>query len=90
MGSARYPNAKHLNITADGGGRNGGRLHLWKVELQRLADELGLVITVCHLPPRTSKWTRSSTASSRSTPRTVVLDAKFTAPSDACLASDEL
>jgi transposase len=58
MGSARYPNAKHLTITADGGGSNGAKLRLWKVELQKLADELGLAITVCHLPPGTSKWNR--------------------------------
>jgi Rhodopirellula transposase DDE domain len=45
-----------LWIAADGGGSNGTRLRLWKLELQRLADELGLTITVCHLPPGTSKW----------------------------------
>jgi transposase len=58
MGQARYPNAKQLLITADGGGSNGTRLRLWKLELQRLADELGLAITVCHLPPGTSKWNK--------------------------------
>ena len=58
MGQARYPNAKRLLITADGGGSNGTRLRLWKLELQRLADELGLAITVCHLPPGTSKWNK--------------------------------
>ena len=58
MGAARYPKAKHLTITADGGGSNGARLRLWKVELQKLADELGLSITVCHLPPGTSKWNK--------------------------------
>jgi transposase len=58
MGSARYPDAKHLTITADGGGSNGAKLRLWKVELQKLADELALSITVCHLPPGTSKWNR--------------------------------
>jgi transposase len=58
MGSARYPDAKHLTITADGGGSNGAKLRLWKVELQKLADELALAITVCHLPPGTSKWNR--------------------------------
>ena len=58
MGRARYPNAKSLLITADGGGSNGSRLRLWKVELQKLADELGFAITVCHLPPGTSKWNR--------------------------------
>lgn len=58
MGQARYPNAKSLTITADGGGSNGSRLRLWKIELQKLADELGLAITVCHLPPGTSKWNK--------------------------------
>jgi hypothetical protein len=58
MGRARYPNAQGLTITADGGGSNGSRVRLWKVELQKLADELGLSITVCHLPPGTSKWNR--------------------------------
>lgn len=45
-------------ITADGGGSNGSRVRLWKVELQKLADELKLPITVCHLPPGTSKWNK--------------------------------
>ena len=45
-------------ITADGGGSNGSRVRLWKVELQKLADEKGLTITVCHYPPGTSKWNR--------------------------------
>jgi transposase len=58
MGQPRYPNARSLTITADGGGSNGSRLRLWKIELQRLADELGLAITVCHLPPGTSKWNK--------------------------------
>jgi hypothetical protein len=58
MGQARYPNATSLTITADGGGSNGSRVRLWKVELQNLADELGLTITVCHLPPGTSKWNK--------------------------------
>jgi transposase len=58
MGSARYPGTTHLTITADGGGSNGAKLRLWKVELQKLADELNLAITVCHLPPGTSKWNR--------------------------------
>jgi len=58
MGQARYPNPRSLTITADGGGSNGSRLRLWKIELQRLADELGLAITVCHLPPGTSKWNK--------------------------------
>jgi transposase len=58
MGRERYPNARTLLITADGGGSNGSRVRLWKVELQKLADELGLSITVCHLPPGTSKWNK--------------------------------
>ena len=58
MGCERYPNARNLLITADGGGSNGSRVRLWKLELQKLADELGLSITVCHLPPGTSKWNR--------------------------------
>ena len=56
MGRARYPQARRLLITADCGGSNGVRL--WKRELQALANELGLSITVCHLPPGTSKWNR--------------------------------
>ncbi len=55
-GRARYPRARRLLITADGGGSNGSRVRLWKLELQRLADETGLTIQVCHLPPGTSKW----------------------------------
>lgn len=58
MGSAAYPHATSLTITADGGGSNGYRLRLWKLELQRLADELGFPVTVCHLPPGTSKWNK--------------------------------
>jgi hypothetical protein len=58
MGRQRYPQARRLTITADGGGSNGARVRLWKLELQRLADELGLAITVCHLPPGTSKWNK--------------------------------
>jgi hypothetical protein len=57
-GAARYPTATRLLITADCGGSNGVRLRLWKRELQVLADELGIAITVCHLPPGTSKWNR--------------------------------
>jgi hypothetical protein len=56
MGRALYPQATRLLITADGGGSNGARVRLWKLELQRLADETGLPIAVCHLPPGTSKW----------------------------------
>jgi hypothetical protein len=58
MGSQIYPNAKELLLTADGGGSNGSRVRLWKVSLQRLADELGLTISICHFPPGTSKWNK--------------------------------
>lgn len=58
MGSALYQAADRLLITADGGGSNGSRVRLWKVELQKLADETGLTISVCHLPPGTSKWNK--------------------------------
>ena len=58
MGGQVYPRAKKLLITADGGGSNGSRCRLWKVELQRLADETGLRISVCHFPPGTSKWNK--------------------------------
>ncbi len=58
MGKKRHPEATRLMITADGGGSNGYRVRLWKVELQKLADELRLPITVCHLPPGTSKWNK--------------------------------
>ena len=58
VGRPRYPAATRLVITADGGGSNGSRVRLWKRELQRLADELGIEITVHHLPPGTSKWNK--------------------------------
>lgn len=58
MGAPRYPQGNSLLITADGGGSNGYRLRLWKVELQALANELGFPISVCHLPPGTSKWNK--------------------------------
>jgi hypothetical protein len=58
MGAPMYPDATSLLITADGGGSNGYRLRLWKFELQKLVDELGFPITVCHLPPGTSKWNK--------------------------------
>ena len=58
MGQPLYPQARQLLITADAGGSNGSRLRLWKLELQLLADELGFPISVCHLPPGTSKWNR--------------------------------
>jgi hypothetical protein len=58
MGSQLYPNAENLLITADGGGSNGSRVRLWKIELQQLSTELGFPISVCHLPPGTSKWNK--------------------------------
>jgi hypothetical protein len=58
MGQPAYPKARQLLITADSGGSNGSRVRLWKVELQRLADETGLELRVCHLPPGTSKWNK--------------------------------
>jgi Rhodopirellula transposase DDE domain len=58
VGKLRYPNMTRLFITADGGGSNGSRLRLWKTQLQELADEIGLEITVSHYPPGTSKWNR--------------------------------
>jgi len=53
-----YTRATRLMVTADSGGSNGYRVRLWKVELQKLADELKLPITVCHLPPGTNKWNK--------------------------------
>lgn len=58
MGQDAYPAASQLLITADGGGSNGSRVRLWKVELQNLANELGFPISVCHFPPGTSKWNK--------------------------------
>ncbi|HTF42081.1 MAG TPA: ISAzo13 family transposase [Propionibacteriaceae bacterium] len=58
MGNQRYPKARKLTITADCGGSNGARVRLWKVELQKLADETGLVLRVHHYPPGTSKWNK--------------------------------
>ncbi len=58
VGRQQYSEAKRLLISADGGGSNGSRVRLWKWELQQLADETGLAITVCHLPPGTSKWNK--------------------------------
>ena len=58
VGRVRYPQARRLVITADGGGSNGSRVRLWKLELQRLANELGITIEVHHLPPGTSKWNK--------------------------------
>lgn len=58
MGKGRYPDATKLYITADGGGSNGSRNRLWKVELQAFANETGLSIEVSHFPPGTSKWNK--------------------------------
>ena|SRR5487761_1943298 len=57
-GRRLYPNADMILITADGGGSNGSRLRLWKLELQKFADQTGLSISVCHFPPGTSKWNK--------------------------------
>jgi len=57
-GSVAYPDASRLLVTADGGGSNGYRLRAWKTELAALAAQTGLTITVCHLPPGTSKWNK--------------------------------
>jgi hypothetical protein len=58
MGRERYPGMTRLMITADGGGSNGSRVRLFKIELQKLADETGLTLQVCHYPPGTSKWNK--------------------------------
>jgi hypothetical protein len=58
MGRHAYPDASRLLLTADGGGSNGYRTRLWKLELQRFADESGLDVTVAHYPPGTSKWNK--------------------------------
>ena len=58
MGRERYPGMNRLMITADGGGSNGSRVRLFKIELQKLADETGLSLQVCHYPPGTSKWNK--------------------------------
>jgi transposase len=58
LGKVRYPNAKTLTITADSGGSNNPSTRLWRYELQRLADTIGLRIRVCHFPPGTSKWNK--------------------------------
>ncbi len=59
MGSARFPHARRLLITADGGGSNSHRSRLWKLSLQELANETGLKLVVCHFPPGTSKWNKN-------------------------------
>ena len=58
LGRKRYPHLQRLLVTADSGGSNGARNRLWKWELQRLADDLGVIIEVCHFPPGTSKWNK--------------------------------
>jgi transposase len=58
MGRKHYPQARQLLITADAGGSNGSRLRLWKTEIQRLADEMTIPISICHFPPGTSKWNK--------------------------------
>jgi len=58
MGQQAYPKSTSLLITADGGGSNGSRVRLWKLELQKFADESALSIAVCHFPPGTSKWNK--------------------------------
>ncbi len=58
MGRKHYPQAQRLLITADAGGSNGSRLRLWKTEIQKLADELRMPISICHFPPGTSKWNK--------------------------------
>ena len=58
LGSTQYPKAKRILITADSGGSNSSRNRLWKLELQKFADEIGVIIEVCHYPPGTSKWNK--------------------------------
>jgi transposase len=58
MGQPVYPRARHLLITSDGAGSNGYRVRLWRVQLQKLADELQMTVQVCHFPPGTSKWNK--------------------------------
>jgi hypothetical protein len=60
LGQSRYPNATRLHVTADCGGSNGNRVKLWKVELQKLANDTSLEIAVCHFPPGTSKWNKAA------------------------------
>ena len=69
MGRERYPDTDRLMITADGGGSNGSRVRLFKVELQKLADETGLTLQVCHYPPGTSKWNKIGVSRTRPCPR---------------------
>ena len=58
LGKARYRSPRRILITADSGGSNSSRNRLWKLELQRFADETGMIIEVCHFPPGTSKWNK--------------------------------
>jgi Rhodopirellula transposase DDE domain len=58
LGTERFPDAKRLTITADCGAGNSPRVHLWKVDLQRLADETGLELELCHFPPGPPKWNK--------------------------------
>jgi len=58
IGRRRYPEAQRLLLCADGGGSNGSRNRAWKYHLQQLADQSGLIVTVCHYPPGTSKWNK--------------------------------
>ncbi len=60
LGKSRYPTADQLLICAGGGGSNGHRVRAWKVELAAFAADTGLTVTVCHLPPGTSKWNKSA------------------------------
>ena len=68
VGRGRYRKADRLLITADGGGSNGSRVRLWKLELQKLADQTGLVLQVCQYPPGTSKWNKIEQTSSGRSP----------------------
>ena len=65
MGQSAYPGARELLIMADGGGGNGSQVRLWKLELQRLADEQNLSIRVSHFPPGTSKWNKIAAGAER-------------------------
>ena len=58
MGKRAYVGATELMVTADGGGSNASRSHLWKAQLQEFADKTGLTVSVCHFPPGTSKWNK--------------------------------
>ena len=58
MGRSYYPNARRLLVTADGGGSNGYRIRLWKIEFQRFPNKHDLEVSVCHFPPGTSKWNK--------------------------------